>query len=229
MEYNVIAKGLLMFEDNYQWVIALTLPVFREFNVWFMTLLATKASNGDPKTVEITCVHIMGTRHALFLSYTLGSIATSETSFIILATDFLINLYISLRFVWVKKRTPLNIEKQMELLQDLMINEMVEFTVPLVYFLCFCSAYYGPNADLIGNIGNSYWQYNAVKDVGKTIENISMFFFIDFGSLVISGALLWTLTRVSLYRAFCFYQKEYGVVFLINLTCILYFVSNYRF
>ena len=81
--------------------------------------------------------------------------------------------------------------KAIDLLQELVISEMVEFMVPVFYLFVFIAAYYGPNAKIIGNIGNSYWQFNAVKDVGKTIEFISMFFFIDsvasFYALIFCG------------------------------------------
>ena len=48
----------------------------------------------------------------------------------IIGTDFLINLSLGLRviYLWKKKdRTRKNVEKQIELLQTLVINEMVEF------------------------------------------------------------------------------------------------------
>ena len=191
-----------------------------------LTRMACKAAYGDRSSMEITISHAIGTRHALFISYTLGSIATPTSSFIILGTDFLINLYSSIKLLWVKKKNPLNIEKQIEIVQDLVIAEMIEFVVPIVYILTFITAYFGPNAEIIGNIGNSYWQYNAVIDVGHTLQNLVIIFFIDLGSLIISAFILWTFGRINIYRAFSFYQKEYGLVFMINVTFIFYSVST---
>ena len=99
VQYNVIAKFLLEYKDNYQWVIALTLPFFIEFNSWVVTKFATKASEGDIRTAEVNASHVMATRHALFLTYTLGSIATDTTSNIILATDFLLYLSLAIRLI----------------------------------------------------------------------------------------------------------------------------------
>ena len=87
----------------------------------------------------------MATRHALFLTYTLGSIATDLTANIILATDYLINLSLVIRLIRLKKKDPLNVEKQIDLLQDLVLNEMIEFVVPVAYVIVFGSAYFGPN------------------------------------------------------------------------------------
>ena len=225
VEYNVIAKFLLIIDDNYQWIIALTLPIFGEFNVWIVTLLATKASDGDKRRTEVTCAHMMGTRHALFLAVTLGSIATPTSSKLILASDFLINLFIVMRLIRLKKKNPLNLDKQIDLLQDLILNEMVEFVVPLVYCLCFITAYLGPNSFMIGNVGNSYFQYNKIDNFEETIENIAIFFIVDVLSLLSNSLILWIFVRINVYKALCVYLKEYGVVFTINLTFILYTVS----
>ena len=125
----------------------------------------------------------------------------------------------------MKQKNLENVGKQMELLQDIMLAEMVEFVVPLVYLFCFITAYYGPNAEIIGNIKNDYFQCQKVEDPVHAIQNMAMFFFIDSGSLILSSFILWTFGRINLYRAFCFYQKEYGVVFVINTTFILFIVS----
>ena len=225
IQYNVIAKFLLVFKENYQWIIALSLPVFIEFNTWVVTLIATKASRGDIRSVEVVCSHVMGTRHALFLSYTLGSIATNTSSNIILATDHLIKLFMVMQLIRLKKKDPLNVEKQIDLVQNLIITQMLECVVPLVYCLCFCSAYLGPNSTLIGNVGNSYFQYDKVDDFEGTIKNIATFFLVEVCSLLSNSSLLWIFARINLYKALCLYVKEYGVTFTINLTMILYTVS----
>ena len=115
--------------------------------------------------------------------------------------------------------------KQIDLLQDLMLNEMIEFVVPLVYCLCFATAYLGPNAEIIGNVGCSYFQYNKVENFQETIENIATFFIVDVFSLLSNSLILWIFARINVYRALCIYVKEYGVLFTVNLTFILYTVS----
>ena len=36
--------------------------------------------------------------------------------------------------------------------QDLVLAETVEVTIPVLYTICFMLAYFGPNAQVIGNI-----------------------------------------------------------------------------
>ena len=226
IQYSIIGKVLLTFKENGQWFIAIFLPFTREINIWITKKLATKAANGDIAAVNITTEFNVNTRHALFLSYILGSLSTTLSSAIILGLDFFYNVLIALRIVWLRKRKPEDNGKVITLLQELMIAEMVEFIVPLVYTLCFFTAYYGPNAKLIGNIKNDYWQYVAVEDANHTMKNVSMFFFVDLLSGVTCFIILWLFCRINFIRVYIALQKEFGLLFLLTFVYILTLVRN---
>ena len=87
-------------------------------------------------------------------------------------------------------------------------------------------AYFGPNAELIGNMKNSWWQYSAVKSVDRMITNISLFlFFIDSLSLIICSFLIWYCCRINLFKAYEALQKEFGWPFSVCLAIIFNGVS----
>ena len=187
--------------------------------------IASKAAQGDLKRVELPCAHQMITRHALFLTYTIGSVGTLTSMAIFLVTDFVINMYITRKILKVKKEDKESVEETATLLQELMVNEIVEVLTPIMYLLCFITAYYGPNADDIGNIKNSTWHFRAVEDLGTSVGLICIFFAIDTVSAFISSAALWKIRRINLYRVLAAIQMEFGFNFAINFTCIFYFVS----
>ena len=191
-----------------------------------MTKLASKAACGDISAVQITSNFNIGIRHSLFLTYVIGAFATTGSSIAILTMDFIINLGICFRIAWIKRRKPENTQKIIELLQELAIAEMVEFVVPLVYLICFCIAYFGPNAKLIGNVSNDYWQYVKVKDFGHTITNVCAFFIIDLLSGVSCSIVLFIFCKISLMRVFIALQREFGLIFLVSLVLLLTTVSN---
>ena len=87
-QYGLVAKILITFSDNHQWVVAIFLPFLREFNEWLMIAIASKAADGDKRCVTIVCHHQMGVAHAVFLAYIVGSIATLSTSIVIIGADF---------------------------------------------------------------------------------------------------------------------------------------------
>ena len=92
--------------------------------------------------MELPSAHQMITRHALFLTYTIGSVGTLTSMIIFLATDFLINLYITIKILQVKKNDKKSVEEIADLLQELIVNEMVELLTPIMYLFCFVTAYY---------------------------------------------------------------------------------------
>ena len=190
-----------------------------------MTKVATKAASGDATAVAITTGFNIGTRHSLFISYVLGSIATTASTSVIFVLDFIINCTIAFRIIWLHKRRPELKEKLIDLIQELTIVEMVELIVPPVYLLCFSTAYFGPNASFIGNIKNSYWQYIGVEDVDYAVKIVCLFFSIDLISGIGCYFIIWCICRINLFRAHIALQKEFGDIFLVTLIFILNTVS----
>ena len=113
--------------------------------------------------------------------------------------------------------------------QELVINEMVEFIIPLSYLLCFLTAYFGPNSSLIGNVLNGLWQYAAVDGIGKTVETIGIFFIIDCLSGLSCFFILKIYANINILKALSYLQKEFGMVFAINIACPLNAVSSIDF
>ena len=94
----------------------------------------------------------------------------------------------------------------------LVLAEMSGLILPLAYLICLTMAYIGPNAEMLGNIKSSHWQYVAVEDLGKSAQNLLMFVGIDAISLVLSFFSLLFFCKVNLWKVFLHIQKEYGFV-----------------
>ena len=224
--YYVIIKLMIVCPMKYQWVVALATPLLREFNIWISFKYAKQATNGDTKRAEIVCNQAMCCGHAYIMVCTLGAIATVETSALVLCIDFCINVYLCCRIIFSKRNRPMDTEKRIGLLQELIVNEIVEFMVPLAYLMVFVVGYYGPNAELIGTIRNDYWQYSPVDDIGYTIKCVMAFFFADLGSIFVSILLLWKHCRINLCRGFVAMHEEFGFAFTVQLASIVNFVSK---
>ena len=69
-------------------------------------------------------------------------------------------------------------------------------------------AYYGPNAELIGNVKLTIWQYEAVTDINELLKNIFLFFAIDFSSAIVNGLILWTTCRINCLKVLKKMQKQ---------------------
>ena len=214
LHYQIIQTIFVGLANNYEWVIAILLPFIRELEYWIMKKLAHQAACGDIEAMKITIAFGINMTHSVFLAYFLGSIASDTTSLLVLIFDLLFNISTGIRITWWARKNPEKKEKIIELLQGLVIVEMVEFIVPLVFLVCFCAAYYGPNAHLLGNIGNGDFHYVAVEDFGHTVRNVCLFFVVDLLSCVTCSLIIWLFCRINLFRVYTALQKEFGLVFL---------------
>ena len=100
-----------------------------------------------------------------------------------------------------------------------------KFVIPIVYCVCFLMAYYGPNADILGNIKFSSWHYREVVDVGKLVANLSLLFAIDFSSGVIAGILLWLFCKINVLKILLELQIELWIIMAIQENWLLNDVS----
>ena len=84
-------------------------------------------------------------------------------------------------------------------------------------------AYYGPNAELIGNVKLTIWQYEAVKDINMFLQNISFLFAIDFFCGVVNGLLLWATCKLNCLKTLKNIQKDFWLI--MGVQEALYFLT----
>ena len=116
--------------------------------------------------------------------------------------------------------------RRIGLIQTLIINELVEAVMPVAYCVCILMAYYGPNADVLGNVKNSSWQYSAIEDLSIAMEWIAILFFVDFGSTIISIALLCIFCQINIFKLYLQLQKNVWYILAIQQAYLVEEVST---
>ena len=215
--YNIVSILLHKFQNQNQPIIAMLLPIIRELIIWSFLKVMKKTSRGDENSASMMLKFVVSVQHTTFLCYAMSSFATNITSWVLMGVDFSMNILLSLRLVWLKKKRPESIQNQIDILQDLAVYELTEFYTPLSFLLVVILAYHGPNAELFGNIKNAYWTFTAIEDIEETIENMLLFFFIDFSSAVASTIILQLFCRINICKVFAVTQKEFAQTFCIIL------------
>ena len=112
-----------------------------------------------------------------------------------------------------------------EALAGLVLGESLEILVPFSYLIWFLSAYYGPNAFILGNIRNSYWGFREVNDVDAVIIVTLKMFSIDLGIGIITGLILWIICQIDFLQEFCKLVKRYWALIALRIGSILIRVS----
>ena len=84
----------------------------------------------------------------------------------------------------------------------------------LTYMSLIIMAYFGPNAEFLGNIKLKIWQYqNPITDIEAYIYNVGLWLSVDFLSLVINGILVWNFCKVNILGVVQNLQKECWMIF----------------
>ena len=108
-------------------------------------------------------------------------------------------------------------DRKHALLTSLMLIETVDFLTTIAYGVSIPIAYYGPNASIIGNIQNNYWQYHVIDSLPNYLTGISYSLLIDFSCGVVT---------LSALRYFCgingllFFKDNIGQFRTVLLFCI---------
>lgn len=223
--YIIIVNRLRKSVDKYQPLNGLMLPIVRELTLWICCKLVKKMADGDMTGATIVLKYRITAAYGVTLCNVIGSTATDQTSWLLIGIDLVYNIYLSLRIVWLKRRYPNISEKHIDTLQDLAVNEIVEFQASLAYLLVLAITYIGPNGKLFGNILNNYWQYSAIENIGNYLIRTAILFCVDIASAGASAFILWVFCKINLWEAFLKIQQEFWKVFSIFLARFLVLVS----
>jgi len=216
--YNIVAHGL---PGSVEWLIALVLPILKEFHlwVWTKTVLKTQPCNLDA-ILQWTTIRLE-IFHAFFEATLLQNI-NDTTMYAMLSIGFLFHLRTCYNIIQkhnkVRDNNVTDEQEQKDMkkdLQGLALSESLEVMVPAIYSISMIIAYYGPNATILGNIRNDYWDYE-VLDIKSFLNQEFQMVAIDFGFGVISALILWTCCRINIVQQFCHLLKMYWAIICIQ-------------
>ena len=166
--------------------------------------------------------------HALFLVLIIGSKATPATCYLTEGLDFVLHLRLCIKVIRFHQAAgPMENAKKEETLKGLVLSETVELLVPLVYCSTLLIAFFGPNAQIIGNVSNGLWQYEKIDDVWEVISQVMQFFFFDLLSVAFSIFVLWKYCRINFIQVYCKMVNEFWLFMSIQLATILNYVCYY--
>ena len=218
--YQILIVTTRISRGRFQPLIALAFPASREGWNWFLRKFPKYCANGDERGAMIMFLYAFYTNHTMCLSYVIGSIAEDATSWVLMATDFILNIYDCLEIVKARKRNPSAVTNLIDQLQELSIAELAEFQSPLITTLVFAFAFYTPMGGLIGNVRNDYWAYEAVDDINNALANMIVFFFIELACTVATYVILRIYCKINCLKIVGVIQKEFFNAFIMSLGFI---------
>ena len=214
--------------SDLQWFIALVLPGMREIHILITHKILLKAKPYSPGLIFFCIDMVIHCYHSFWVTLFLVRV-TEITVYSILGVEFLLQLYSCCHIIKIgKKIQALDSNKSgkerkelKEALAGLVLGEALEIFVPFSYLIWFLSAYYGPNAFILGNIRNSYWDFKAVNDVVVVITVTLKMFSIDLGIGIVTALILWVFCRIDFLQEFCKLVKRYWALIALRIGSIL--------
>ena len=230
--YSGISVMKEMLPPTFEWLVSIILPILRECHSFVGGKLLLKSKPCYPDVMLFQLYMGIKCFHEFYIVLFLASIQMT-TVYSILGIEFLLHIYSCYKIIISYKRigespTTINNEKLLETrktLSRLVLDETLEIFVPFCYLVTFLSAYYGPNAFILGNIRNDYWDFVAVKDFGNTFAVGLQMFGIDVGITFITGVIWKIFCKISLFEQFCKLIKTYWSWMAIRISLILFRVS----
>ena len=210
---------------NIKWTIAVLLYFIKKKSISvlgkYLTKVALSENAGVAKrlvTIEIGC---------MFKSFTLiliGSKADAITGYCFLGISILLNIKACADIIQLHKssirddnRIHTSRNRKQELLTTLMLNETQDFFISVAYMLSISIAYYGPNAGIIGNVQNDYWQYHAIDSFSNYLTGMSYSVLIDISCGV---ATLIALRYFCGINGLLFFRDKIGQFAYAILFCV---------
>lgn len=113
--YGVMGSLFVNIPNNFQWVMAFVMPLFREFHMFATLRISYKCNiNGkDAETLDSVKCPInayVSTKYAVFMAIIVGGVANNFTGYLILGLDFAEQMFHGFNIVWKFKKHNKNIE-----------------------------------------------------------------------------------------------------------------------
>ena len=221
LTFPAAVKWFKNVNGDYQWVIALILPLTREIQQMVLLRVVCRSAQCNNPSVRFSSMHTIGARYAFFHTMIIATMANDTTSYTIVGVDFVINLILCFRIIkrHIKNNYQVD-EKQMDYVQELVLNETIECVVPIGYCVYYLMTCYGPNSGL-------FEDNLAISEPGKVINATAQLFLVDMCSGIISAYFLWNLCGINLFKVYLHSQRELWPIMASQQVYIMYEVSYF--
>ena len=100
--YSIFGIAFSTIDPSLQWMLVPVITLVRVIIKWVYKTLSYKAAGEEGKgkfSIQFAAYQYAETRHAVFVAMIIGGTATPETTYGMIAADFLINVYTCYRIV----------------------------------------------------------------------------------------------------------------------------------
>ena len=204
---------------------------FRELDKQVQSTLVTwMMGNQDEPAAALVTINV-SSRWSLFIAIRLVG-AEFATLCCTAAIDFV--LHMRQTYKCIKECRKVNAEAIRNENKDMSVNiiklilaELIEGFVPIIYGANMAIAYFGPNAHIFSNVGNTYWS-SKMEDLRHFFLVMFWLFAIDTLSAFVNSIFLSKMVKVNMLHEFCRVGQKYWFFMAVKLAfnMVLYWPAN---
>ena len=216
-----------------QLLFAFLIPAAKAINkVVLIKLVSAMVGNEDDMANILMGVRL-NIHYALFVAIRMDG-AENLTIAGVVIVDLLLHSKMAYKIIHMNLQVSQNEERDVlktqkeKMILELLLAELVEGLVPMVYSIGFAMAYYGPNGSLIGNVLSDIWQYKKVENVTRLFLIQIVLIGIDLISVAANTILVAKFGNADLIKQFCKVLSDYWMILTILMMhpVFVYFMMN---
>ena len=201
----LISFGMyLVMNEYFEWIAIIMLAISRKIIGGKMCEFISQAAILEKNLLVQSVSYIQeSVAYKSFIVIILSTGTNEIGGYFFLGVPFFMNMYLCYQVILLHSKITNNHEREENLrlrrdeaLMKLIVNELTEFFVPIIFVISIIIAYYGPNATLIGNVQNNYWQYHKIQDLAAYVKEILIMTAFDITSAAVSICLLWKVCNI---------------------------------
>jgi len=227
ISYDAVTIMIEKLPFQIQWIVAIVLQMLKWFHRGTMKKLFKRVHPCNLEALHVGIATMLESNHALYVALMLVNV-TEVTMYSILGIQFVMQLYSCYEIIRLHRKVQTDSSALEEInsaindvVFDLVLVETIEALVPVVYAITFVSSYYGPNAGILGNFKNSYWQFQAKDGVTNELYLLFTLVGFDMGVGIVGALILWIFCKLNIFRAFCQFMKTYWSWMSINIALLI--------
>ena len=224
---EIVSYVFVNFPSDLQFLLIFIFAACREFDFFLRSKCVDKMmGNQDESAATLLTVTVNG-MYGLFIAIRLPG-ANLTTVCCVLAIDFLVHLKISHQVIKEHRKVAIEQTEQESTkmsiyTSQLVVSELMEGFVPIIYGAVMAMAYFGPNSNMFANIGSIYWG-EKIEDIGSVFVTMAVLFAFDTMSVIVTSFFLWKATNLNLLQEICNVLDKYWLFFILKLG---YSMSTY--
>ena len=223
-----VLRILLKILSPIEWISAILIPIYRSSNTWIFSKIVRSIAGSENEAANCLVTTNITLSAGFFIAIGLFNLS-QFTVYCILCVELLLHMRTCYQIIRMSKRIeqePNNAEKanineeSRSTLLDLVISELIETMIPLILGLGYASAYYGPNANLIRNVGTNLFGAKIMKDIQYFYIVMLELFAIDLVTMMLTTICLYRFCRINVFQEFCKSLKKYWWMMMLQLCTV---------